>query len=805
MASVADLRHDLAFTLRTLFRNPGFTITVLLTLALGIGVCSAVFSMNSALLMRPLPFAKPDQLVQIFGVDKAQGWNRLYISPLDLQDLRESAPAFQKIEGFYVRELNLSGSENEPEPVNGARVTAGVFSALGVSPALGRGFEPQDEAGTPVAVISHGLWQRRFGGDPQILGRKILVHSQACSVIGVMPQDFSFPNPTTAVWLPAEQAPQQMTRGNKLFSVLGRLADGASQAEARAQLATLAGNLVKDHPDSHRDFGFDLVPLRRSLVFAYDRIVLVSRILIAAVAFTLILVCANVANLLLARFSGRSHELIIRNALGAGSGRLVRLFLTESLVLSLVGGALGLLFAKWLMRLGAPMIPDNVYRVGEFELTGGTVAFTFGLALLTALLVGLMPARHAVRTQLATAIAEAKGGSRRGRRFFDALVVTQLAIGTILLIGALLMLRSVDKLGKVDPGFDTGVLSVRLNLPLSDYPDPVAQATFVENARERIGRIPGVKNAAAVNFLPLNNETLWRSLKVEGQDYGENKKPAAIMLFASAGYFETMDVPLMRGRRFDATDLRDSAPVAVVNATFAARYLPKDDPTAARIAVENANGEVIWRSVVGVVGDYSHVDLKSAARPQVFIPYAQSPWAYFRLLVSAEVPPLSLLAPIRGALAELNPNLPLQEPQLLQQVIAESLVVEKFTSSALVALGIGALLLAMIGLYGVMAYRVARSVPEIGIRMALGADRREIRRQVLRQAFRLTILGLAIGLVAAAGISFGLSRLLFGIEPVDILTYAAVGTVLALVAIVAGYLPAVRASRISPMEALRQL
>lgn len=804
MTSLNDLRQDLSFALRTLRRNPGFSITVLLTLALGIGVCSAVFSMTATLLLRPLPFAEPDQLVTVFGADEAQGWTRQSISPPDLQDLREAVPAFQNVEGYFVRELNLGGQE-EPETVPGSRVTAGLFGALGVGPALGRSFTPEDETAGQVAIISHGLWQRRYGGDPQILNRPIVVHEQPCTIVGVMPPGFSFPNPTTAIWLPAELTAGQKARTARVYQVLARLADGASLGEARTQLAALAGTLKTGYPDSHKSFAFNPVPLRQALTFAYDRVVLVSRILMAAVFCTLLLVCANVASLMIARFTGRTHELIIRNALGADSTRLIRLFLAESLVLSLLGGAAGLLIAQWLIAQGALMVPDNIYRVGEFGLSPSTVLFTFGLALLTAFLVGLAPARHAVRTQLTAALAEAKGGSRRNRRFFDGLVIAQLALGTILLIGALLMLRSVSELGKVDPGFDTRVLSVRLNLPVAKYPDAESQAAFVDRARERVAGLAGVSRVAAVNLLPLNNETNWRELSVEGKDFGENQKPAAIVVSASRDYFATMDVPLLRGRAFDVTDIKSAEPVAIVSRSFAERYLPKDDPTSARIALDSARGEVVWRSVVGVVENYAYVDLKDEGRPQVFVPFAQVPWGYMRLLVRSELPGLTLVAPLRTALAEIDGNLPLQEPQLLGQVVADSLVVENFTSTALIGLGAGALLLAMIGLYGVMAYRVSRSVPEIGIRMALGADRSTILRQVLKQAMVLTAIGLGIGLIAAAGISFGLTRLLYGINPVDVVSYAVVGTALGLVALVAGYLPALRASRISPMEALRQL
>ncbi len=793
------LSNDLSFTCRSLRRNLGVAVTVWLTLGLGIGVCTAVFSMIHAVLLRPLPFPQPEQLVHVWGVER-QGWNRGYLSPLDLRDLRQSVPAFAQVEGFYGREFNLSSNDAEPELVSGVRVTAGVFSALRISPALGRGFLPQDERpGSAVVLISHGLWQRRFGGTPQILGQSLTVHAQPCAVIGVMPAGFAFPTPATELWLPADLAPDQATRENRLFQVLARLRPETEIQTARTQLHALASALAATATERDRDRSFEVVPLREALVFSHDRVVLAAQILSVAAVFALLLVSANVANLLLARFGTRAHEVAVRNAMGGSLGQLIRLLLTESLVLALLGGLSGLLIARWLVRVSGTLIPDRLYRADSFGLSVPAVGFAFFLALLVAGLVGLWPALRTTRSSLAGTLAASRLGSGRSRRYFDALAVAQLALGTLLLCAAFSLLSRVQHLQEVNPGFEPQVLSLRLNLPPSTYPTSIAQADFVRTARAQIAQVPGVQSVAAVNFLPLNHEAQWRTFRIAGQAAGA-EEPTAIVLSVSSGYFETLAVPVLQGRDLDDRDHATAPLVVMVNRTFAERYLPPGDPVGARLAFEPAaGGEPRWRTVVGVVADYQHVDLTQGARPQVFLPYAQSPWAYLRLLVRAGVPGPMLVPSIRSAVAKVDPHLPLIEPQTLAQVIAESLVVERFISLALISLGVGALLLATIGLYGVMAYRVQRALPEISLRMALGADRSSVLRLVLMQAIRLAGMGLVLGLFGALGLGFGLSRFL-GTQPFEITIYAIVGVVLALVAVLAGYLPALSASRANPLS-----
>ena len=802
--SESHLWRDLTYALRVLRRNPGFTATVVVTLGLGIGVCAAVFSMTGTLLLRPLPFPRPDELVHVWGME---GGSREYVSPLDIEDMREAVPAFAHVGGFNMREFNLSGAGDQPELVPGARVTAGVFPALGVSPALGRAVSDEDErTGAAVVVLSDALWRRRFGADPAVLGQSVLVHAQPHTVIGVMPPGFVFPNPVTGLWVPAQLTEEQRTRENASFQVVARLRGGAGREEARAQLGRLAATLAGRYPDTHRDVRFDVVPLREALTFAYDVIRLVSWILVAAVCFSLLLVCTNVASLMLARFAARTQEVAIRKALGAEPRRLVGQFLVESLVLSAAGGVLGVLAAQWLIRAGSAMVPDDIYRVGEFGIDLPTALFTVGLVLATAVLVGLLPALRIARTPVAAHLDNGTRATegRRSRRRFDALVVAQFAAGCVLLVGALLMLRSVRQLQTVDPGFDTGVLSLKLNLPAAEYPEEADKAAFVRDARARIGELPGVRATAAATFLPLNNETLRRRLRVEGTDVPDDERPSAIVHAASAGFVETMGIALVAGRAFTEADDGAAAPVAVVNRSFARRFLADGNPVGARIALGGKAGEAPeWRTVVGVVADHRHESLKGAAEPQAFVPFAQAPSGYLRLLVRADGDALALVPAVRRSVAGVDPDVPLTEPRLLRQVVAESLAPERFTSMALIGLGVGALLLAAIGLYGLMAFRVARSTREIGVRMALGASRRGVLTLMLGQAGRLTAIGLAIGLAGAAGLSFGLSRLLFGVRPLDPAVYAAVAVVLGAVAILASLLPVLRASRVDPMEALR--
>jgi putative ABC transport system permease protein len=802
--SESHLGRDLRYAFRVLRRNPGFTATVVLTLGVGMGVCAAAFSMMGALLLRPLPFPRPDELVHVWG---SEGGSRQYVSPLDIEDMREAVPAFAHVGGFNMREFNLSGAGDQPELVPGARVTAGVFPALGVRPALGRGVEEADErSGAAVVVLSDGLWRRRFGADPGVLGKSVLVHAQPHTVVGVMPPGFVFPNPVTNLWVPAQLTEEQRARDNASFQVVARLKPGSGDGQARSQLSTLASTLAARYPDSHRDARFEVVPLREALTFAYDVIKMVSWIMVGAVAFSLLLVCANVASLMLARFAARTQEVAIRKALGARPERLVKQFLVESLLLSLAGGAVGLLAAQWLIRAGSAFVPDDIYRVGSFGIDLPTALFTLALVVVTAVLVGLLPALRVARAPVADHLDNGTRAteSRRSRRRFDVLVVAQFAAGCVLLVGALLMLRSVQRLQTVDPGFDPGVLSLKLNLPAAEYPEEADKAGFVRDARARIGGLPGVRATAAVSFLPLNNETLRRRLRVEGTDVPDDERPSAIVHSASAGFVEAMGIPLVAGRAFAEGDDGAAAPVAVVNRSFARRFLPEGNPVGARIALGGKAGEAPeWRTVVGVVADHRHESLKGAAEPQAFVPYAQAPSGYLRLLVRADGDALALVPAVRRSVAAVDPDVPLTEPRLLRQVVAESLAPERFTSMALVGLGAAALVLAAIGLYGVMAFRVVRSTREIGVRMALGASRRGVLTLMLGQAGRLTAIGLAIGLAGAAGLSFGLSRLLFGITPLDPPVYAAVAVVLGAVAILASLLPVLRASRVDPMEALR--
>ena len=803
----SHLWRDFSYALRILRRNRGFAATVVLTLGLGIGVCTAVFSLVGTLLLRPLPFPRADELVHVWSTDVRQGWTQEYVSPLDLADVRESVRAFGEVGGFSMRDFNLSGTGDPPELVSGAQVTSGVFPALGVSPLLGRAINAEDErTGGAVVVLSHRVWQRRFGGDAGIVGRSILIHAEPHTVVGVMPPEFVFPNPITSLWVAARLTEEQRARAYAPFQVVARLRPGSSSGEAQAQLATLANTLSTRYPETHRDSRFQVVPLREALTFAFDIIKLVSWILVGAVSFALLLVCANVASLMLARFTARTPEVALRKALGAQPRRLVGQFLVESVVLSLIGGVVGLLVAHWLIRASATMIPDDLYRVGGFGIDASAALFTLALVLATALLVGLLPSLRVASAPVAHHLDNGTRAteSRRSRRRFDVLVVAQLAAGCVLLVGALLMLRSVQRLQTVDPGFDTGVLTLKLNLPPAKYTTEESMAGFVRDARARIAELPNVRGAAAVNVLPLNNETVHRKLRIEGVDFAASEQPVSIVLFASAGYFETMGIPLVSGRTLGGGDIGSAAPVVVVNRSFARKYFSRGDPLGSRIALGGKQGEPPkWRTVVGVVDDYHHEDLKGGAQPQAFVPLEQAPTSYLRLLVRADGDARALLPAVRQAVAGVDPDVPLTETRLLSEVLAEKLAPERFTSLALIALGLGALLLAAIGLYSVMAFRVVRSTREIGVRMALGANRREILRLMMGRAGRLMAAGLGIGLVGAAGLSFGLSRLLFGVTPLDPAVYGGVAAALAAVALLASLLPVLRASRVDPMVALR--
>jgi len=817
-----DLAADLRFAARWLRRSPAFTGVAVLTLALGVGGNAAAFSVISAVLLDPLPYREPERLVAVWSTNLAQGPESFSSSPPDFRALRDGSRALESMTAAYASAFNLAGG-GEPERVTGARVSPNVFALLGVAPALGRPFvEAEGSYGQHrVLVLGHGLWMRRFGGDRAVLGRRVLVDGEPFTVVGVMPRDFRFPDRDAELWVPIAFAAGDPldTRGNYFLQIVGRLAAGVTPAQAASDLQRVARAVVAEHPDASMT-GARVVPLRDEVVGGARRTLLV---LFGATALVLLIACANVANLLLARAAGRRKEIAVRAGLGASRGRLVRQLLAEALLLGAAGGALGTLVAAWGVRVLAGAGPATLPRLDEITVDGRVLAFTLVLSLLTALLFGLAPALQLSRADLQTSLRDS-GRSSPGvarRRLRELLVASQVALALVLLIGSGLLIRSFAQVARVDPGFRTEqLLTMSVALPATTYLDAPRAWAFVDEVLERGAAMPGVRSVAAASGLSLKGGYWGKNLTVADRALPRSldEVPHVAYRLVSADYFRAVGVTVKAGRGFTAGDGRDTPGVAVVNETLARRFWPNDDPRAAL-------GKTIWMGppealvanrlppggrfprlqVVGVVADERFAGLDRAPEPEVYQLYAQSterPPVMF-LAVRGAAEPGALAGAMRRAVWAVNPTLPVAEVATMAQLVDESMAERRFSLGVLGAFAGLALLLAVVGVYGVVAHSVAQRQQEIGLRAALGATREAIVGLVVRQGMRAVVAGAGVGAIAALALTRVLSGLLFGVSPTDPLTFAGIAALLVGVALLAVAVPAARASRIDPAIALR--
>jgi putative ABC transport system permease protein len=810
--SLDMLLQDLKYAVRMLAGRPSFTLVAALTLALGIGANAAIFSIVYGVLLKPLPFRDPDRLVQIWETNPLRNWTNATASPANLLDWKARNRVFEDI-GYYpgmegqtpmTADLTLAPSNDEPVPLKALQVSANLFDVLGVEPALGRRFRrDEQEPGKHRAVIlSHDLWVARFAADRAIVGREVRIDAAAYSVVGVMPNGFVFPSPQIHAWLPFVERPNfpQQRRPHYLRPI-ARLKPGISIDRARQDIAAIARQLEQEYPDTNTRMGADLGPLHEWIVGDTRRALAV---FVAAVGLLLLIACANVANLLLARASGRAREFAIRTAVGAARGRLVRQLLTESLLLAILGGAIGLLVAEWTLRTLIALSPADLPRLHEVRLDRVVVAFMVSITGCVAFLFGLAPAWQSSRVDSGALKEGTRAADGSGRATRRMLVVAQMAASVALVVCAGLLVRSFMRLQHVPPGFDPeNVITFRVSLPGVKYDTDRKAIAFYEQLGERLRSIPGVTAAGASTVIGLEGQGWTGDLFIEGRPevHGRELRHKTIV----PGYFATMRLPMVRGRDFTANDDASAPPVVVVNSALARTFFPGEDPVGRRLAFSDParNPNVRWAAIVGVAGDEKQDGLDTPVAPEVYDTHRQNAEYGMTMVARARTPVDRVLPAIRQELRALEPAIAPYDIRTLEEVVGRSMARQRFTTWLVTAFAALALALAAVGVYGVVAFSVSRRTREIGVRVALGATRGRIVRSVLGEAAALVGAGLALGMAAAALGARGIRSLLFETPPTDLVTYAAVVALLAAVALAAAVVPARRALAVDPIEALR--
>jgi putative ABC transport system permease protein len=806
--------QDLRYAFRTLVRSPAFTATAVLTLALGIGANTVMFSVVNAVLLRPLPFPDPDRLMLVSSFNRHANVGQIRASALDFADWRSQSRSFAGMAGYVGTGFTFSG-EGEPELAIGQNVTADFFKTLGVQPLAGRTFSADDfvPGHERAIILSHALWQRRFAGDRGVVGRTVTVNGKAFTIVGVMPAGFTYSDPRFQLWTPfptvatADSPP--INRNSHYLQVIARLEPGVRAEQAQAEMTTLAQGLAAQYPDADASLDAHIVPLAEQSVRGVRTALLV---LLGAVGFVVLIACTNVTSLLLARATGRQREVAIRAALGAGRLRLMRQFLTETIVLYALGAVGALLLAAWGLDVLISLSAGDVPRLREATLDGRVLSVTLLISFGTAILFGLAPAFHAAKADVSDALKA--GGRTAGtgdhrQTLRGALVVSEVALSVVLLVGAGLALRSFVRLVNVNPGFQADdQLTFSLVMNPARYDAAPQMIAFTRRLGEQLASTPGVEHAGATTALPFSGQNIENGFEVEGRVTARGaEEPVAGMRGVTADYFAALGVPLKGGRFFTDADREDSLPVAIVNEAFVRRYWPGQSAVGKRLKEGGADS---WRTVVGVVADIRHMGPGEEARPEVDFPYAQlepgfmSNWSRgITFVVRGRVPGTALAPAVRARVHALDPAMPLNDVQTMAALASEAVAQPRFRTLLLGAFAALALLLATVGVFGVLSYFVTQRTQEIGIRIALGARPRDVIRMVVVRGVGLAGAGVAIGLVAAIPLARSMQSLLFEVPPADAVTFAAVGLVLTLIAAAASYLPARRATRVDPMIALR--
>ncbi len=803
---IERLLQDVRYTIRTCLRSPGFTLLTIVTMAIGIGANTAIFSVVNSVLLRPLPFADPEALVLVSQVNRQTKQGVGNATPANFLDWRARNRSFTGMAALRDESYVLS-SGDRPERVGGAMVTGNFFEVLGVTPAIGRRFEARDEGpgATRVAILGDGLWKRRFGGRTDIVGQTIRLNDEQHTIVGVMPPGVDYPD-RAALWTPShwrvpddplapseDPAPQ---RSHGYIFVLARLKADVTQAQALSDMESVSLGLARDYPDANKDVGASIVRLREDLVGDVRPTIL---LLFAAVGILLLIATVNVAGLLVARATARHQEIAVRMALGATRARVAAQLLTESVLLGIVGGACGVLLSMWMLAPFVAISPRALGISGDVHLDLGVLIFALVSSVSAGVLFGMLPARQLMTRRLHDDLKQASRSSTgRQRRLRGALVSAQVALSLMLLVGAGLTIKSFVRLQRIPTGFDTaGVLTAYVGLPAARYPTPAQKAAFWDRALESLKSIPGVDVVAAGSRLPLSGGNSGRGLTIDGREL--NPPAEADYRTVTPDYFRALGIPLLRGRSIRDDD-RDSRPlVAVVSASMAARFWPGIDPIGHRIAIDEDKP----MTVVGVVGDVHHVSLEAAPNPTFYVPYHQDPWAAMQFALRTSVPPDAVRRAIQDAIAQVDKDQPVGGTLTMDEFLSRTLARRRFGVTLLTSFGLIAVALAAVGLYGVLAFIVGERRREIGVRMALGARPRDIAKDLLGEGLRLAGVGVVGGIALALAATRLLNALLFGTSPTDAVTFVSAAALIATVAACASFVPALRASRVDPLVALR--
>ncbi len=794
-------------TIRSLALRPGFTVLVVGTLAVAIGANSAIFSILNGVVLQPLPYDEPDELLMVWESNPSQGLEQSTTSAATFVDWRERSGAFESMAAYRYRGYTLT-LDGVPQRIASVEASPALFSLLGVNPVLGRSFTPEEEArgNERLVILSNGAWQNRFGADPSVLGSAIPLDGEPHTVVGVMPPGFAFPPGATdvEVWSPLTlDLENLLSRPHRMYNTVGRLADGVTEDQARTEMEAIAGELARDHPDSNEGWSTTLVPARDQLLGDTASTVWV---LFGAVSLVLLIGCVNVANLLLVRSAERGKNVAVSAALGATPAHLIRRSLMEGMVLGAGGGLAGLGVAWGGASLLRGVLPDGFPRVEEIGIDPTVVAFTAGVALISSVFFSLAPAVRTIRTDVASVLQDAGRGTslgRRSRRLANLMVASEVALALVLMVGAGLLLRSYVRLTSVDPGFrTTNVVAVAIELPRARYATPGQQEAFFGELMASLRSLPAARAVGAVSYLPMSpiGVEFDMPFTVEGLEAASpSQRPTAEYRAVFPGYFEAMGIRLVEGRLLDALDGTDDRKVVLINETVARRYFQDRSPVGQVIDMPMAGS----LEIVGVVGDIRHDGLGAQANAEMFVPYPQLPMAAMQVVVHTRGDPGPAVRAIRERILAVDPQQPVTRVSAIEDLLAESVASSRFNMVLLLGLASCAVLLAVVGVYGVVSYTVSRRTRELGVRMALGASSRSAVGLVLTQAVRVVGGGAAVGVVVALASGRVLRGLLYDMEPVDPATYAMVVAITLAVGLLAASVPAVRAARVDPVEALR--